>query len=198
MSKLSQASSEDELLSSQDSVSSSPVLAVEQQETPIVSSFISASIVEIDPALSCVPFNTSLKPVRPAMKSYPKNADGNKFSDKWYPDHTWLEYSKSKNAAFCFVCRHFGEINGNVDTVYAKDGFTNFRKGPRRLKEHSATKDHATASHLYLQRLAVTDSVASKVSSHHKKQVAENRSYLTTIFQIIIWLCRQGNFFELF
>jgi len=159
--------------------------------TPIVASFISSCCLEMDPS-STVPFNISLKPIRPALKSYPKNDEGNKFSEKWYADHTWLEYSKSKNAAFCFVCRHFGANSGNADVIYTKNGFTNFRKGPRKFKEHSATNDHISATHLYLERLASTDSVASKVSSHHQKIVSENRSYLTLIFQIIIWLCRQG------
>jgi len=175
LSQLPRVSSENEILASQDSaLSSAATLEAENQNSPIFTSFLHSCTIEIDPALP-VSFNSSLKPIRPAIKTYPKNNEGNKFNDKWYSDHTWLEYSKSKNAAFCFVCRHFGENSGYVDKIYTKDGFTTFRKGPRRFKEHASSKEHLTASHKYLQRMAASDSVASNVNSHHKKQITENR-----------------------
>ncbi len=67
-----------------------------------------------------------------------------------------------------------------------------------RFKEHAASNDHVTATQRYLERLASKESIVSSVSSHHKKQVLANRGYLTVIFQIIIWLCKQGNYFKLF
>ncbi len=56
------------------------------------------------------------------MKEYPKNQDGNRFNHKWYSDYVWLEYSKSENAAFCFVCRYFGQNSGSCDKTYTKEG----------------------------------------------------------------------------
>ncbi len=191
ISKLPQISSDNELPSTEHNSST-------ESYSPIVSDFLASNSIEIDPASSAIPFNRTLKPVRPAMSIYPKNSEGNKFNSRWYSDHPWLEYSKSKNAAFCFVCRHFGENNGYADPTYTKEGFTCFRKGPRRFKEHSISKDHLTAAHLYSERLLATDSVATKVNSQHKKEILENRSYLTIIFQIIIWLCRQGSILEPF
>ena len=34
-----------------------------------------------------------------------------KFKKKWYEEFNWLEYSISKDAAFCFVCRCFGSLD---------------------------------------------------------------------------------------
>ena len=48
-----------------------------------------------------------------------------------------------------------------VSQIFAKD-----RGGW--VGEHSKSKDHITASHLYLERMATTESVASKVSSLHR------------------------------
>ena len=136
-SRLPETSLENELSCSQDNFLS-PELNITS-----VSSFINSSI-EIDPASSIIPFNNSLKAVRPELKVYPKNVEGNKFKKHWYTDFSWLEYSKSKNAAFCFVCRHFGENSGYTNNLYTNEGFTNFRRGPQRFKEHADSSEHKT------------------------------------------------------
>ena len=51
-----------------------------------------------------------MKPIRPSKDfDYPKT-DGQKenFKSMWFENYEWLEYSVSKNSAFCFTCRMFG------------------------------------------------------------------------------------------
>ena len=43
-----------------------------------------------------------------------------------------------------------------------------------------------------MNRITNPDSVASQVNSQHKSKVEENRSYLTLIIEMIMWLCKQG------
>ena len=38
------------------------------------------------------------------------------FSTRWYSEYSWIEYSKAKDAAFCFYCRH-------DDTACHQQGF---------------------------------------------------------------------------
>ena len=126
------------------------------------------------------------------MLNYPLNEKGSKFNPKWYQDFEWLEYSKSKNAVFCFYCRHFGENNSKTESTYTKDGFINFRKAVAKFKEHQDTKTHKTAHLMYRNRKDCVDSCASLINSQHKKTFLENRSYLTSIIETIIWLAKQG------
>ena len=99
-----------------------------------------------DPALSQVEFNSTLKPIRPSIKTYSCNEKGNKFNPHWYTQYSWLEYSKTKNAAFCFTCRHFGENNSKKKNVYTDEGYTDFRKAAEKLKLHNECQTHKTAT----------------------------------------------------
>ena len=51
-------------------------------------------------------------PVRPIVNfSQSEQAKKNyRFQKIWYEQHNWLEYSTSKDAAFCFTCRHFSSL----------------------------------------------------------------------------------------
>ena len=46
------------------------------------------------------------KPVQPRNATFPKE-NGRSFSISWFSKHTWLEYSVSKDAAYCYVCHFF-------------------------------------------------------------------------------------------
>ena len=49
-------------------------------------------------------------PIQPVLE-YPSTYSGNKylkFQAAWYSQFPWLEYSRTKDAAFCYHCRCFG------------------------------------------------------------------------------------------
>ena len=51
-------------------------------------------------------------PIRPSI-DFPQTDQGRKkyrFSKNWYNEYDWIEYSLSKDAAFCFSCRCFGTL----------------------------------------------------------------------------------------
>ena len=53
-----------------------------------------------------------LGPVQPIL-NFKQSEIGKKlfrFQSKWYTEFKWLEYSSSKDAAFCFYCRCFGSL----------------------------------------------------------------------------------------
>ena len=48
-------------------------------------------------------------PVRPKL-NFPATLKGNKhysFGSEWYKSYCWLEYSREKDAAYCYACRFF-------------------------------------------------------------------------------------------
>ncbi len=205
LSKLpSSSSSSDSVSSSQISVSSSQDsqdlnLHLSQEETiePAITNSTEFSRSELttglnlDPATSTEPFNVLLKPIRPVLAHYLSNKYGC-FKSKWYSYYSWLEYSKSTNAAFCFTCRHFGDNSSNKESTYTKDGFKNFKKATEKFKAHHECLTHKTAALMYANRLAQDDSCLAQINSQHKLKVKENRGYLAIIFQTLIWLCKQA------
>ena len=58
---------------------------------------------------------------RHVLKEFPKSA-GRSFHSEWYRRFIWLEYSVSKDAAFCYACRHYsaGGIKENAFTHTGK------------------------------------------------------------------------------
>uniref|UniRef100_A0A1X7SJE0 TTF-type domain-containing protein n=1 Tax=Amphimedon queenslandica TaxID=400682 RepID=A0A1X7SJE0_AMPQE len=46
------------------------------------------------------------KPVQPHNATFPKE-NGRSFSPSWFAKRTWLEYSVSKDAVYCYPCRFF-------------------------------------------------------------------------------------------
>ena len=55
-------------------------------------------------------------PIRPIIDFPTSEISGRKFKfqKKWYDEHTWLEYSVSKDAAFCYSCRCFGALGKHI------------------------------------------------------------------------------------
>ncbi|GLD48595.1 uncharacterized protein AKAME5_000254900 [Lates japonicus] len=49
------------------------------------------------------------QPKQPQLKNFPRTYQGDRrrcFSKDWYNTHKWLEYSQSKDSAYCYACRH--------------------------------------------------------------------------------------------
>ena len=55
-------------------------------------------------------------PIRPIIDFPTSEISGQKFKfqKKWYDEHTWSEYSVSKDAAFCYSCRCFGAPGNHI------------------------------------------------------------------------------------
>ena len=83
------------------------------------------------------------------------------FNKSWY-NNTCVEYSFINNAAYCFACRHFGVV---FDNAWVKEGFQNWKKGP---KEHIESKKHVDAMALwemYRDKKVKGESVLSQLST---------------------------------
>jgi len=86
---------------------------------------------EFDPALARRSYIAGDRPIKPKMQIYPINnsKDKRRFRSCWYGRYNWLEYSISKDAAFCFVCRKFSIEVGCANSSYVLAGsFFTFKK----------------------------------------------------------------------
>ncbi|CAH9053650.1 unnamed protein product [Cuscuta epithymum] len=78
---------------------------------------------------------------QPLSHKFPKTLFGKKmrsFRAEWYKNWEWLEYSVSKDAAFCFWCYLFHEVEGRRfgDDVFVRTGFRNWKKSLASFRDH--------------------------------------------------------------
>jgi hypothetical protein len=106
---------------------------------------------EQDPVTSPKLYVPGMLPIQPDLSKYDAGPHGT-FKAIWYKSFPWLEYSRSKKAAFCFVCRYFGETSSKSQEAFTQIGFTNFKKGPEKFKKHAETEVHKTAKQLQANR----------------------------------------------
>ena len=91
-----------------------------------------------------------LGPCQPKGHAYPKRkiyGHNRSFHDKWYTNRAWLEYSVSKDAAFCFYCYLFKPLrvdNFGVES-FTTNGFTNWKDGPKLFDVHANSVLHNKA-----------------------------------------------------
>lgn len=89
------------------------------------------------------------------------------FSETWYTNfHEWIDYSTSKDAAFCLYCYLFGKDTGSADN-FVIQGFSNWKKRER-LLEH-----------------------VGKVGSAHRKAYMAGKSLLNQNQSIVAALIKQ-------
>jgi len=98
-------------------------------------------------------------PVQPTA-GFERNADGRSFRAEWYSRFPWLEYSLTKQAAFCFYCRLFAFQHssavqgGQVDMAFSRPtaGFDSWKKAlekGRGFRKHGESQSHSHAEKSY-------------------------------------------------
>lgn len=83
--------------------------------------------------------------------SFPSNTENRSMSRDWFfkilPNgermrRSWIVYSPTKNAVYCFCCRLF---NRNQSSFGSDEGFSKWRKLNPRVSEHENSPSHSTA-----------------------------------------------------
>ncbi len=102
------------------------------------------------------PASTEQKPHQPAATfTFPKINFGKKqdvkrsFQQSWFVRWSWLHYSETDDAAFCFICikaDKAGKLrSGTKDQAFIRRGFTNWKDGPESFRRHEEIKCHKEA-----------------------------------------------------
>ncbi|XP_051978283.1 DNA replication licensing factor mcm2-like isoform X2 [Xyrauchen texanus] len=90
------------------------------------------------------------RPRQPLLKVFPRTLIGDRrrgFMKEWYSTHKWLEYSQSKDAAFCYACRHFS-LPSSRDSAFKSEGFRHWKKATFSdggFASHAQSESHTNA-----------------------------------------------------
>ncbi|XP_042396805.1 zinc finger MYM-type protein 1-like [Zingiber officinale] len=122
--------------------------------------------------------------------------DNRCFREIWFKGRDWLEYSVSKDAAFCSWCYLFRPSNIGLggDDVFTRSGFINWKKAIENFNEHvgGVGSAHNEARIQFEGFKNQIQSVEYSFSSgKHELEVAY-RKRLTSILKVIRFLLLQG------
>ncbi|KAL1815817.1 hypothetical protein ACET3Z_018391 [Daucus carota] len=156
-------------------------------------------------------------PCKPISHTFPGSTFGDRgrsFQATWLNKWDWLEYSVSKDAAFCFWCYLFGDKRPG-DQAFTKKGFRNWKNAISKFKDHVGTEGsiHKNAQTLYFCFKDQRQSITRKMSLGIEVTGAAYRTRLTAsvdVVRLILGLglafrgndesstsIRKGNFLEI-
>ena len=140
--------------------------------------------------------------VQPRGIQFPPTAFGTKnlkFQSAWYNKYTWLEYSETFDAMFCFYCRLYGSQGRCVKPEFTETGCRNWKNALSKLANHNLSESHlfATKRFTFVQRAGPgVDEQMSEANAQQRsrEQVErqENRKVAEIIFDCMRFLARQG------
>ncbi|XP_071912126.1 uncharacterized protein [Coffea arabica] len=139
-------------------------------------------------------------PCQPIGHMYPKTSFGKQhrsFQDSWYQKFVWLEYSISKDAAFCFWCFLFKTQNKGgryADDAFTKTGFNNWKKAMERFNEHigAVNSCHNDARIQFENFQDQRHSVSNVLRSCGREIDIAYRTRLTAALDVTRFLLKQG------
>jgi hypothetical protein len=142
-----------------------------------------------------------LGPCQPKGHAYPKRkicGRNRSFHDKWFTNRPWLEYSVSKDAAFCFYCYLFKPLrvdNYGVES-FTTNGFTNWKDGPQLFDAHGNSIAHNKARKDYECYKNQRQSVSHVISRGSQILEEEYRGRLIIILGVVRFLLLQAHAFR--
>ncbi|KAJ1285613.1 hypothetical protein BS78_03G291900 [Paspalum vaginatum] len=118
------------------------------------------------------------------------------FVESWFKKHVWLEYSVSKDAAFCFYCYLFKQPrpeNYGVD-AFTSEGVSNWKNARQIFREHVGKVDslHNKARQHCEDFRNQRQSVEHVMSTITEQNEAEYLGRLTVILAIVRFLLLQA------
>ncbi|KAJ6648275.1 Zinc finger MYM-type protein 1 [Pseudolycoriella hygida] len=108
----------------------------------------------------------------------------------WLDRFQWLEYSVSRDAAYCFVCRQF-DVVGSKELAFKVNGFSNWKRALEKnagFVKHEQAVTHKSAMiswHERKTRIANNNGISELVSN---TVLQKRRFYMKTMIEILIFL----------
>ncbi len=152
-------------------------------------------------------------PFQPILSRYPKNNDIDpskqcRFRAEWFKEYPHLEYSVSKEAAFCYVCLMFPDGVGHekADEAWTKKGVKAWHKmksrgksKPGKLATHFSCNSHKAALEALVAFQHRTNHIDVMVEKERLKLLVEeeaealcNREAVKILLDVARTLARQG------
>ena len=146
--------------------------------------------------------STSSPPCQPVGITFPVTYFSGKarsFNPDWFKLYPWLEYSVSKDAAFCYACRLFGAANIHLsrpERAFAATGFRDWKHATGQrgiLIIHNNSFSHKQGMVAWEQFKMTHDrgSVVEQLGSNRAEQIRKNRHYIKSIAEILLLCSKQ-------
>lgn len=122
---------------------------------------------------------------------FKKQRDGRSFQKSWLQQFSWLEYSKLKDAAFCYPCRQYGI--GNVSDVFCTIGFNDWQKALSKgygLKRHEVSAHHLQSMLSWKEHQSRLDKNQHISSLLNETVLEKRRYYFKSIISTILFLAK--------
>ena len=148
-------------------------------------------------------------PCQPGLtRNFPfkKDSIARSFHESWYKKDLpsglkirtdWLVYSPESHKAFCFSCLMFSQKTDGYDPTWceASHGFSNWKKGTQRIKEHESSDVHINAACRMAEakaRITGEACISQEQVKAHQKTAEKNKQVLKGILDIVLFLAKQG------
>ncbi|CAN6722794.1 unnamed protein product [Malus baccata var. baccata] len=118
-----------------------------------------------------------------------------RFIPQWFDEFDWLEYSISKDAAFCLYCYLFKTNFAQVGSeAFTGNGFKTWKKGRERFKMHvgSVGSVHNKAREAATNLMNQATHIETAVSKHSDQAHKAYRTCLNASIKCTKFLLRQG------
>lgn len=112
------------------------------------------------------------------------------FNPAWLDKFKWLEYSVSRDDAFCFLCRAF-DVNGMKEPAFTSTGYSSWKKA---LNTDGGFNKHEKS----LSHLEATCSWNERINRHNDNNdvseilsntlLAKRRFYMKSVIEVLIFL----------
>ncbi|CAN6553287.1 unnamed protein product [Malus baccata var. baccata] len=137
-------------------------------------------------------------PCQPRGHNFPiTNMSGinRRFIPQWFDEFDWLEYSISKDAAFCLYCYLFKTNFEQVGSeAFTRDGFKTWKKGRERFKMYVGPVGsvHNKAREAATNLMNQATHIETAVSKHSDQDRKAYRTCLNASIKCTKFLLRQG------
>ncbi|XP_015170648.1 zinc finger MYM-type protein 1-like [Solanum tuberosum] len=120
------------------------------------------------------------------------------FFPDWFNDRKWLEYSITKDVAFCLCCYLFQNECGSrgdvVDAAFTKTGFRAWNKATERFRAHvgDINSIHNKCFNKMLDLMNQSQSIRTFFDKKSKKEKSESRCRLSASVDVTRFLLKLG------
>ena len=141
----------------------------------------------------------TLLPNQPKDFKFPVSTFGNKRRScqaSWFQDFPWLHYDASKDAVFCYICKHQHkkgnlQLAKNLEQTFISLGFTNWKKAVERFQRHQRSECHKIATDFEVN-IPKCHNIVDMTSDALKAERMQNRHCLIKIIETLQFLAGQG------
>jgi hypothetical protein len=141
-------------------------------------------------------------PTQPKEFSFPRKwqtGEWRSFQKSWFDEFDWLEYSISKDTAYCLYCYLFfdpGKPEKFGSTVFAKEGYVNWKKAIETFRKHSSCKTHTDARIKCDDFMNQRKNVVRQYNENSKEEDKRYEIHLNSSLDVVRFLIMKGDAFR--